>query len=927
MHSGNSQNELPGAISLYTSEQLEKLRNHLQIKAREEQQAAPVALRIERSREVELQWGDLHGDLDLSAVSNGYIRSYFERSWRLENATTDAAKLAEVKKWIRPAGVNGYARNLTPAEAEALNLGAAPAAGPWKFQALAEGTWVVEHRPSGRIYELLLVEGTTWRAEDLGTWNAYEKAWEQKVAAVRLVAPNDAAKAASVFSYYEEIDLGPAVIAREWRELEVREKFTAGLSTGAEGLVKKVTEGVVSPEEADALMAHYLNLKMRQGDVQEMMQRLADRAGDLGYYLHIDATVPFDPPGPIPAKDVKRGVIYRRYWRLYHWTTTETRIERVVYLHAYHHFHHHWHFIRRPVQYKKHHWEYNWDYSEVKIDWDPWVEKEEALQKSGMNVFRMARGESGYVDASGTSLEDVMLRCDQDEAFRQKCVVMLPKYEAKLTEGEILTAYGIFHRPLPGLTPIAFPQLFVHEKLGYRTSWQSSELGPLLNSINLSPDEERKITVTRSFEMTSEFKRTATSVLDLTETRSLELSSEMEREGRHEEKRTASSNWNAKAGFSFGPFSAGGGGGGSKTQTTRDFARNLQKLAQKAASSITRKTRQEISSTQSTTTKTSNIETVEFKVKNINQGRTLNLMFYQINNRFEGATELDDITWVVTPSVEIISGSGVLVPRSYSLNELPAAFFSLARMPLPLAVDTHDIAYRWALLRKLTKMVNEEYLNEIEEDDGSITATLKLKDGGEIKPFPGAGGDENALADAVGAVTEQLQTATTTGTPVQRHPIVFPSAATYLDSMLGVLPATEPYAEEMRLQEARHKAATVYKEYARGMYDEAKARYLFGMNGFGMPDQSKQLRLIEVDPTTASPNLILILSHPLPAGDWQFEHDAGMKYHLSEWHHDRRALVIPCTLGDGVSKDGVAYRIRLIELKSKQTVVFDPTLL
>ena len=129
--------------------------------------------------------------------------------------------------------------------------------------------------------------------------------------------------------------------------------------------------------------------------------------------------------------------------------------------------------------------------------------------KAGLQVYTFAQAPTGMVSTDGEPLHQIMDRCGYDEAFRRLCVVMLPVYEESLTGERLVSKYAIYRRPLPGIVPTILPRLSLEESLTYRTAWVQSQLGELLNSINLAPDEERKVTITKRFELETSVNRTS----------------------------------------------------------------------------------------------------------------------------------------------------------------------------------------------------------------------------------------------------------------------------------------------------------------------------------------------------------------------------------------------------------------------------------
>ena len=173
-----------------------------------------------------------------------------------------------------------------------------------------------------------------------------------------------------------------------------------------------------------------------------------------------------------------------------------------------------------------------------------------AMRDAKAEVFVFELRNDDYIADDGTPLEAVMLRCGLDEAYRARCVLFLPDYELSLLGSRLLTGYTVIRAPMPGRSPVGFPELEVIEQLTYKTAWIRSEIGELVRSINLAPGERREITVTRTFEQESTSSTTTSSVFDLTSSESTDLATEMERTARHES--TVVDKVGAKASFKQG---------------------------------------------------------------------------------------------------------------------------------------------------------------------------------------------------------------------------------------------------------------------------------------------------------------------------------------------------------------------------------------
>ena len=596
-------------------------------------------LRLTRSRQVPFDWGLILKSFE--SAGTAALKKYFEHSWGLEKFDSTVVKANIV--------------------------------------ASASGKYQITHGSSKRVYELAVFQGQQIKPSDLETEEAYNKLWNEKLVGVDLA---DAAQRIEI----ETLDLSPPVILRQFAELDALEPLVIALSNDADEAAKSLPKSFQTQGDIAELVAMFLRMKAPQLDVQHAKLRLKDRAASLGYVLAIENQDYSLPDGTKQA--LTKGQLYQPYKTVVSWTTQDRRVEVRHRLSGDWPFTHEESYAVEVFDPVPHSAEVVM-YKQVLTTFDPTWAKEQELAKDFVS-FRFERIGSAYITSGGELLEEVIDRCDRDEDFRRRCAVWLPIYEQKLTQGEILVRYLIIRRPLPGITPIKLPQLFIQEELVYKSRWLYPELGELAHSINLAPGEDRTILVEKSTQRTSEDRRTATSIVDLAEVESLDLGSEIENEARSSTESTSSSNWNVSASGSYGGASASGSVGGSNTVTAKQFAGRVEKLARKAATSLSRKNHQEVTSSTSVTTTVSSKESTTIKVKNINEGRTLNLFFYRLYNVYRGGIYIEDLNLVVLPSTEAVAGSGLILPRVFPRERISDALRLLSPDLLPAQIAGKD---------------------------------------------------------------------------------------------------------------------------------------------------------------------------------------------------------------------------------------------
>jgi hypothetical protein len=476
-------------------------------------------LRINRSRLLMIDWDTLLENFDSAGVF--YLKTYFEHSWKM-GADYDQAI---VKAFI------------TESKTE-------------------PGIFLIKHGPSGRSYRIVPNDGATIIAADLDSKVAYADLWN-KISSVAL------ADTVSQMEM-EVLDLSSTAILRQFSELDTLQTLADGMSKSADDLAanKTVLSAIDSEDEIARVTAVFLRMKAPAEQIQQAKLRLKAQAASLGYFLALTDDKYTYPTKPVESAEVKRGTLYQPYKETVHWTShTKRQVVR-----------------RRssgdwPFNHMETYLADVWDpipqttevtrYKATITSVDPTFEKKQELSKLAFESYLFARLGNKYVTAAGELLEDIVLRCDQDEGFRKKCAIWIPIYEQKLTRGEILARYTIIKRPLPGINPMRTPQLFVQEELVYSSQWLYPELGELIHTINLAPGEERTVLVEKSSERKSEDHRSTTSIIDISQTESLDLGSEIENEARSSNESTSTSTWSVSAGATYGAASASGSAGGA----------------------------------------------------------------------------------------------------------------------------------------------------------------------------------------------------------------------------------------------------------------------------------------------------------------------------------------------------------------------------
>ncbi|MBY8974202.1 hypothetical protein KHP62_00185 [Rhodobacteraceae bacterium NNCM2] len=899
------------------------LANRLELDVPEDLTTVPPTLAFNRVREVALPWVELIEQMSApggaATGAGGAMRSYFERSWwgedRAEPTAEDiAALIADGLIWVLPVpdeqsdAVPAFHTYTEVTEEKDGKTTVKPSAAP-----LTAGL-VLRHGISGRYY--LVTDSYPEREADtphpITTPDGYVTFWAAHFIGVEVVFTSPA-EAAGNQTRFEYLDMRATFIERRFQELKILEDVSNKTSTRA----SKAMDALIEAPEVELdftaieeVQSQFVEARLGPYRIQRQLRQLQRMAADMGYVLFLGGEKGQELEFPDGSKKTAApGTLYATYKRQCAYTVSHKKSVVQVVGNAIS-----WAFSRVfggktkkvTTTYTETRSKVVKDYREVDTLTDPLSQSAGRYRDAGNEVFVFNETPSGYQTNDGITLPTVMARCQDDEAFRRNCVVFLPVYEQSFSVQRPIVGYNIFERPLPGIMPSRLPRLFMDESLSYRTAWQRSELGELVRAINLGPGEEREIAITSSYQEETTTTDARTSIVELSSAESTDIATEMERIARTENELNTHVGSSSEA-------SVGGPLGGAVTgsfssrldygasDSLKTFNQSMNKVAKKAASSISRKSQQEISTSSTRTTTISKTDTTTIKLSNINEGRTLNLMFYRVYNRYQAGLFLEDLKFGVTSAVELIAGSGVYETRSFPPEQLGAMLEMLRRTPLPLETTDEAVTlYQHAIIDAMLAHLGAEYLAEGDDDDkeddetmggsvhalrGPLSLTQKI---GETplttfrapmttgkRAAPRKKAATQPLEDRVDALIADFSKLSREvrplgGVKAGDSDLVIASPGLYMDALVGSRPSTEPYAEELRAQEIRKRAAEVLKLEAEAQYSLAQAQRIGQMPTDG-PAPANVLTGVHVHDSCKLLSLAFLL--PLPSGKWEVHFD------------------------------------------------------
>jgi hypothetical protein len=854
-----------GGTVTYDEEDVKKLRHYLTIKSPNQnvtnegniQANAPIALEFTRSRPVPIDWPSIIPSFLATKIAIVQFRKKLESVWGMTQF--DAGVVEKHAKTITSDNEVIYSK--IESENGQLRLGGR----------VPKGTVLLHEGERQKFYWL---QGENLKFLSLNK-DEYEGSWDR---VVQINAVTDALEIRnSPFSEASEIDLVPEAILRQYSEINASSSFAIALDQKADALPDKIDVTQMEAAEIDLLLSKYRDFKLRLPALKLKLEKLKQLAEKHKYYLCIsDEAKPIPGPGQ-QVKHLKAGRLYAEKRDVCHWTSP---IRNDVWLGP----------VRMPVTTNQEHSQEFLNYTEVSLDLDP-VETERAhLQKDGYSVHIFSRTEDSYIDENGIKLQALMDRLELDEASRKRTAILIPVFEESLSYGQYISKFMVIKRPWPGLT-VTLPRVFMQEGLTYKLTWRGTELGRLAASVNLAPGESRQIAISRSnqSEVTSTSSYATTS--EVLQNQSSDLASEIESEAKAESNRTNNTNWNVEARGSYGPFSASGAGGGSSTMTASQFSRHLNKLARRAASTLSQKTKTDISSTTSVKTSSQYSNTAAATVKNINEGRSLNLEFYEINNIHVSSLHLDSYKFFALFGEELVAGTGIMKYGSYgqaSIGELVADIIS--GVVFGSLKPEESLNLQIGIEKAIRDFITSEY-SKVDE------AVAK----GDRAPVPASRGTIRfrnpppADLDRAGATNDSVRAQLTTtaawlssgevqddviGSVTQ---LSLASGGFHLEAAVGLVPATEPYSERMREQEVHRRSAEIVLKEAEARLLDARANYLVARGNRLKP-------ILGLAVGEGNQSITVMLRDPLPPGRWVLYADNVTRAQFEASNIGRREL-------------------------------------
>jgi len=598
-----------------------------------------------------------------------------------------------------------------------------------------------------------------------------------------------------------------------------------------------------------SLTSQYKDLKSQLPKIETVMQQLENAASDLGYKLFLSKTKVkyIDEKGKPFDQDIEAGKLFKAGQKTVAWVTyqTVTKTRRSL-------------FRKRKIKYKvpiEHRKSFTY-YQPADLDYDPWTEVADAYRRDGYSVYLFRETADGLVSPDGSSINEVLEQCSVDESFRKTCAIAVPFYEYTIIGEKLLVGYVFMVRPLPEISPAEFPRININENLTYKFAWTGVSLGELATTIPLAPGEERTVSVSVSQNYKSKRSVSTSSLTEITRVDKSDFETTFEKEVRKEKETNTTKG--GSVGGSYGGFS--GSASFSKSTKTKDMSRQLNRSVQRASQELTRRSKQEVKVSFTEEVETNTTSTTTYKMKNINEGRTLNITFHRLMNDYSSNLYLNDFDFYVEGGRELIMGTDVREGKSFSRNNLSSLWMYLLK-PEVLPIDLSDKAdqFKAELCKAIANRMKLEYGESSSSDDKTslkvkstprITRAYIENTGGNLKKLNSLESKTAMLAaiskkpqlidaksrrmldDAIDSVfsTENCDYEEYLNRAFAETSFSLDSGSLHADAHVGLRPATEAYSENMRRLEEQNKTAQNRLVNARAsLYYSRSAKHLLSI--------------------------------------------------------------------------------------------------
>jgi hypothetical protein len=487
----------------------------------------------------------------------------------------------------------------------------------------------------------------------------------------------------------------------------------------------------------------------------------------------------------------------------------------------------------------------------------------EIKDKSDVRTYTFVNGE--YIDQFGIPIHEHVLDVGNRLDDEMEYFLIIPFFQSPTDSNP--SHQLIIRNPIFSGKQIRPASFHFEEQYIMDVNWSGIGLGEFSHSVNLFPGEERELQLVtskkKSWETVEKIVRSSKSASTYDTTQETKRNDSFETALQASiEKNTSSSVTDSTASTSTSSFSlaasvSGGFGpvkasvnanyaqnssrnsANASTRSLSSVAKNARNMASKASGEVSNNNKvsfvsssdmqedlQKKVSAEDTETETTNI-----KIRNINEGKTVNYNFFQVTNIYSTLLRIEDAKVHISTGIEVIPGTGITINKTYEIEDVGSVLndfriYSLDDRKKILAAISLQIV-KYYMLIKGDRIDDSPQIVCVRNED---TEALKaLRTTCTELSFSDSQLDriEKGEADSVfeevisPEFIERLVTFGKSKNYVQpmevgeRDYYVVNSGKYYVDAQVGIKPATEDYLESRREIETQRQKALVEELKAR----------------------------------------------------------------------------------------------------------------
>ncbi|WP_445370684.1 hypothetical protein ACH518_15100 [Methylomonas sp. HW2-6] len=818
--------------------------------------SSPGGIRIKRRRQIPVDWGKILEFTDLIYKDGSYFfKRYIEKSWSYE-------------KEVKP-GEDGKIKlpNL-------IKDGIKKTSEKSRFSSIdsneIKSGLIVIHKRSNREYLLINWNGIPLEESEYdklvesqdGFINEaeYNEFWD-KVDSLVLVSD-------SIQNLKDSLPTAEAVTSQE---SELLRDFDAliKLKQITDALYQKAEKSFENSSnleeiELNSLMARWEELSLRRRHINGRLKELINRALNSGYILLLETRKVKLPDGT--DKNLSPGILYRVFEKVFKWNIQEQREEWV------------WDGDLGKIFNKKKKRRYTvtvekqetgTDYEEVVVDDSPWLHKVQKYIKDKKTVFLLTTTKQGLFTENGLPAEELLERCDNDDLFRKDCIIGFPISRTTVFGDLDSVGYLFIERPLPPIKPSRPPSFNLIETLSSGVKWQGIEYGRLVTSIPLAPGEERSISISLQEESQNTIAVSRALGTETLITDSQDLSQEIEKEYRKEGTSNFSASMSSGVEIPLEVVSINAENDLNYATSLTTFSREFARTTQRAARNLSRRRSEQYSVSTTSSSRLTSSSSTQIKVSNINEGRTLNLLLFQLANKFETGLFLDNLEVEVDTGMEFFPGISSYVTKRVPLDNVDRIVRVIAENKIIFPVGKE-------LLKNFSEQFSKALIDLLNNEYGEVDDTSEFKSTTSVQMLPFFKATEELnifdVAKQLEGWDKKLIGRVVEGSIAN---ISIPSGAFFIDAVVGQGIATEDYSEQMRVVEIQKGHAEI--EYRNAQARAERARSI----GLAMGVVTNRITSFEINKKDQSYDVVIYLNQELTHGEWEVKYNGKLWFKRS----------------------------------------------